>query len=58
LTASSEVETKPFDYLFLMQRKDLDEKAKNPVNGKKLWNLSEELIQSLGIQLPNSPQTS
>lgn len=58
LTASSEVETKPFDYLFLMQRKDLDEKAKNPVNGKKLWNLSEELIQSLGIQLPNFPQTS
>jgi len=49
--ASSEVETKPFDYLFLMQRKELDEKAMDPDNGKKLWNLSEELIHDLGIKL-------
>jgi len=39
--------------LFLMQRKDLDEKAMDPVNGKKLWNLSEELIKAkCGTEFP------
>ncbi len=43
LAASKDVEGKPTDYLFLMSRKDMDEKATDPVNGKKLWEVSEIL---------------
>ncbi len=43
LAASPDVEGKPFDYLFLMSRKDPDEKAIDPANGRRLWELSEEL---------------
>jgi len=34
-----------------MQQKEMDEKATNVENGKKLWTLSEELIKKLGIEL-------
>jgi len=37
----------PIDYLFLMQPKSMDEKATDEANGKKLWELSEELILKL-----------
>lgn len=47
LAASHDVEGKPFDYLFLMTRKEIDDKASNPENGKKLWELSEELLKKL-----------
>ncbi len=47
LAASGDVAGKPFDYLFLMGRKDVDEKASDPENGKKLWQLSEELRRTL-----------
>lgn len=40
-------ESKPIDYLFLMQPKEMDEKATNIKNGKKLWELSQELIDSI-----------
>ena len=40
---------KLFDYLFLMERKPIDEKAENPENGKKLWQLSEKLLDKLGV---------
>jgi NAD(P)-dependent dehydrogenase (short-subunit alcohol dehydrogenase family) len=43
LAASGDVEGKPFDYLFLMSRKEVDEKAADPENGKRLWELSEQL---------------
>ncbi len=43
LAASGDVEEKPFDYLFLMSRKAVDEKAADPGNGKQLWTMSEEL---------------
>lgn len=43
LAASKDVEGKPIDYLFLMSRKEMDEKACNPVNGKALWKASAEL---------------
>ena len=43
LAASKDVEGKAMDYLFLMSRKDMDEKATDPVNGEKLWKVSEEL---------------
>jgi NAD(P)-dependent dehydrogenase (short-subunit alcohol dehydrogenase family) len=47
LAASPDVEGKSFDYLFLMSRKSIDEKAADPGNGKKLWALSEELRNRL-----------
>ncbi|MEO6168975.1 MAG: SDR family NAD(P)-dependent oxidoreductase [Chitinophagales bacterium] len=47
--ASREVEGKSLDYLFLMGRKELDEKATDEENGKKLWQLSEVLLEEHGI---------
>ena len=47
--ASTQQEGKQFDYLFLMERKPIDEKAEDPENGKKLWRLSEELLAKLKI---------
>jgi NAD(P)-dependent dehydrogenase (short-subunit alcohol dehydrogenase family) len=44
LSASKDLEGKPLDYLFLMSRKDMDEKARDPENGLKLWELSKALI--------------
>jgi NAD(P)-dependent dehydrogenase (short-subunit alcohol dehydrogenase family) len=49
LAASPDQENKPFDYFFLMSRKDADEKALNPDNGRRLWELSEQLAQSLTV---------
>lgn len=49
--ASTQQEGKCFDYLFLMERKPIDEKAEEPKNGEKLWKLSEELIKKLKIGL-------
>ena len=49
LSASVQEEGKPFDYLFLMERKSIDEKAENPENGKKLWELTEELLRKLKL---------
>jgi NAD(P)-dependent dehydrogenase (short-subunit alcohol dehydrogenase family) len=43
LAASGDVSGKPFDYMFLMSRKAVDEKASDRANGKRLWELSEEL---------------
>jgi NAD(P)-dependent dehydrogenase (short-subunit alcohol dehydrogenase family) len=47
LAVSRDLEGKPFDYLFKMSRKEIDEKASNEENGQRLWRLSEELINSL-----------
>jgi NAD(P)-dependent dehydrogenase (short-subunit alcohol dehydrogenase family) len=47
LAASPDLEGKAFDYLFLMSRKEVNEKAADPQNGAKLWNLSEQLRQKL-----------
>jgi NAD(P)-dependent dehydrogenase (short-subunit alcohol dehydrogenase family) len=44
LATSKDLEGKSFDYLFKMTRKDIDDKALDPENGKKLWEMSEELI--------------
>ena len=43
--ASKEMEGKAHDYLFLMSRKEVDEKAADPENGKKLWKATEDLLQ-------------
>jgi hypothetical protein len=45
LAASNDLEGKPFDYFFLMTRKEVDPKAADPVNGKMLWERSEELLR-------------
>ena len=45
LTASKVIEGKPTDYLFLMSRKPVDELASNPENGKRLWGLTEKLLE-------------
>ncbi|MCD4730181.1 MAG: SDR family NAD(P)-dependent oxidoreductase [Bacteroidales bacterium] len=47
--ASKDLEGNSFDYLFLMQRKAIDEKAADPANGKKLWLLTEELLKTFGM---------
>jgi NAD(P)-dependent dehydrogenase (short-subunit alcohol dehydrogenase family) len=43
LAGSSDLEGRTGTYLFLMQEKAMDEKALDPQNGKRLWDLSEEL---------------
>ena len=47
LTASKDIEGKAFDYLFLMERKAIDKKAEDTNNGKRLWELSEEILKKL-----------
>jgi NAD(P)-dependent dehydrogenase (short-subunit alcohol dehydrogenase family) len=47
LAVSQLMEGKSFDYLFKMSRKAIDEKATEVGNGKKLWDLSEELIRKI-----------
>ena len=44
LAASQALEGKPKDYLFLMSRKAVDEKAADPENGRKLWELTQQLL--------------
>ena len=43
LAASKDVESKKIDYLFLMSRKEMDSKATDKENGRKLWQASENL---------------
>jgi len=47
--ASAQQEGKSFDYLFLMERKAIDEKAEDTKNGEKLWKLSVELLKKLKV---------
>lgn len=51
LTASSTVEGSATDYLFLMSRKPIDEKAVEPTNGKKLWEMTEGLLKQHKISV-------
>lgn len=48
-TAKAE-EHKEFDYFFLMGRKAIDEKAEDKANAKKLWQLSEDLLQKIQVE--------
>lgn len=45
LSTSRAIEGKPTDYLFLMTRKEVDPKAKDPENGSKLWSATEQLLR-------------
>ncbi len=47
LAASKELEGKTGHYMFLMQEKEMDEKATDPQNGKRLWELSENLEKQI-----------
>jgi NAD(P)-dependent dehydrogenase (short-subunit alcohol dehydrogenase family) len=47
MAASKELEGKPKDYLFLMSRKAVDEKAADPENGMKLWKSTEQLLDKI-----------
>ncbi|MDX2431665.1 MAG: SDR family NAD(P)-dependent oxidoreductase [Bacteroides sp.] len=47
LAASKDVEGHSGKYMFLMQEKEMDEKATDPQNGKKLWELSEKLEKQI-----------
>jgi NAD(P)-dependent dehydrogenase (short-subunit alcohol dehydrogenase family) len=47
LAGSKDLEGRTGTYLFLMQEKTMDDKATDPKNGKRLWDLSEALYQSL-----------
>ncbi|MEA3479731.1 MAG: SDR family NAD(P)-dependent oxidoreductase [Bacteroidota bacterium] len=51
LATSTDVEKKAIDYLFLMSRKTMDEKACDPLNGKKIWELSETLLGDLDSRI-------
>ena len=46
---SPEVAGNPIDYLFLMSRKEMDPKATDTHNGKRLWQFSEALLETHGI---------
>ena len=46
-SVSPDVEKKQFDYFFLMNRKEVDSKALNKENGKKLWEMSSALRKNL-----------
>ena len=45
LSTSKDLEGKPTDYLFLMSRRPVDDNASNPENGKRLWELTENLVK-------------
>jgi len=47
LAASREVEGTTGKYLFLMQEKEMDQKAVDPQNGKRLWELSDRLKKQI-----------
>jgi NAD(P)-dependent dehydrogenase (short-subunit alcohol dehydrogenase family) len=47
LAASHETEGRTMDYLFLMQRKEMDENATDPENGRRLWELTEDLVNTI-----------
>ena len=47
MAASKELEGSTGNYMFLMQKKDMDEKATNSENGMRLWELSEQLQKKI-----------
>jgi NAD(P)-dependent dehydrogenase (short-subunit alcohol dehydrogenase family) len=54
LAAGEDLEGKPLDYFFMMERKEMDEKTGDPENGQRLWELSENLLKDLGIRFTKS----
>lgn len=54
LTVSKDLEGKPLDYLFMFERKDMDEKTSDVANGEKLWRMSEQMLEDLGVTFKKS----
>ncbi len=54
LAAGKDLDGKTLDYFFMMERKEMDEKTGDPENGKRLWELSENLLKDLGISFRKS----
>ena len=54
LTTANDLEGKALDYFFMMERKEMDEKTGDPENGKRLWELSENLLKDMGIRFRKS----
>jgi len=54
LLASKDLEGKPLEYLFMHEKKDMDSKTADPGNGRKLWRLSESLLENLDISFLKS----
>ena len=50
LAASGDLEGKALDYLFIFERKDMDEKTQDPENGRKLWELTEKFLADLNVK--------
>jgi len=50
LAASRKLEGTTGTYLFLMQEKEMDQKAVDPQNGKRLWELSDRLKKQISNQ--------
>jgi hypothetical protein len=51
LAASGETEGRAMDYLFLLNRKEMDEKATDPDHGRRLWELTEKLVSAPSVKL-------
>ena len=47
---SQDVTDKSFDYLHLMTRKEIDRKAADADNGRRLWEISEEFLKEYGLK--------
>lgn len=50
LATSRDVRNKSFDYLHMMKRKEIDWKASDVENGKRLWDRSEDLLKEYQIE--------
>jgi len=48
---SHDVDNKSFDYLHIMTRKEIDPKASNHENGRRLWDNTELLLRDLQINI-------
>lgn len=45
LACSGEIEGNAMDYLFLMQRKEMHVNATDPEHGRRLWEMTEKLVE-------------
>ncbi len=54
LAVSDDLKGKPIDYFFMLERKKMDVKTGDPGNGQRLWELSENLLEDLGISFSKS----
>ncbi len=51
---SQDVADKSFDYLHLMTRKEIDRQAADADNGRRLWEMSEELLKGYGVKFKHN----